>query len=176
MNTNLKWITQAAILLALGFAAQALHMPQLVTGSIVNAILIVASVMIGPWGGFAIGLLTPLTAFLLGQLQPVLAPAIPFIMAGNGVLCLIFGYGRRVNVYLAAVVAAVVKYLLLSAAILYIIQVPGPVGIALRLPQLFTALIGSAVAFFVLEALAAARVVSRQVWPGLGFRSAARAK
>jgi hypothetical protein len=156
-------------MLALALVAQSLHLPQLITGSVINAVLLVAAVLLGPWGGALIGLLTPVTALLLGQLAPVLAPAIPFIMAGNAVLCLLFGYGRIVNVYLAVVAAAVAKFTLLSAAVLYIINVPGPVSIALRLPQLATALIGGAVSLLVLEALASAGIVSRANWPGLGF-------
>ncbi len=174
MNTNLRWLTRAALLLALALVFQSVRLGQAVTGPAVNAVLFIGSVLIGPWGAAAIGLLTPVTALFLGVLKPVLAPAIPFIMAGNAVLALIFGYGRRVNVYLAAVAAAVVKFLLLSTAVLYIIQVPAPVSVALRLPQLFTALGGAVVAFLVLEVLAAAGVVSRADWPGLGLSGRTR--
>ncbi len=176
MNSSVKWVTRAAILLALAIAVQSLRLGQMITGPVVNAVLLTAAVLVGPWGGAAIGLLTPLTAFLLGQLNPVLAPAIPFIMAGNAVLALVFGFGRRINVYLGAVAAAVLKYLLLAAAVRYIIAIPPKVGIALQVPQLITALIGGAVALLVLEALAAGRVITRKDWPGLGLRTAAKTK
>jgi predicted membrane protein len=166
---GLRWLTRAAVLLALAIAFQSLRLGQAVTGPAVNAILLTAGVVIGPWGGAAIGLLTPVTAFFLGVLKPVLAPAIPFIMLGNAVLVLIFAYGRRMNVYLAIIAAAAAKYLLLSAAVVYIISLPGPVSVALRLPQLFTALGGGLVALVILEALAAGGVVSRADWPGLGL-------
>ncbi len=171
MKGNVKWLTRAAILLAVALAVQSLRLPQGITGPTVNAVLLIGAVLLGPWGAAVIGLLTPLTAFLLGQLNPVLAPAIPFIMAANAILALIFGYGRRVNTYLAVVVAAGVKYLVLSAAVRYVINVPPQVGVALQLPQLVTALIGGLVALLVLEALAAAKVVERGQWPGLGLRN-----
>jgi len=170
MKGNVKWLTRAAILLAVALSVQSLRLPQGITGPTINAALLVGTVLLGPWGAATIGFLTPLTAFLLGQLNPVLAPAIPFIMAGNGLLALLFGYGRRVNVYLAVVVAAGVKYLILAAAVRYIISVPPQVSVALQLPQLVTALIGGLVALLALEALAAARVVERSQWPGLALR------
>jgi hypothetical protein len=166
-NSNLKLLTRAAVLLALTLAVQSLRLGQAVTGTAVNAMLLTAAVVVGPWGAAAIGLLTPVTAFFLGVLNPVLAPAIPFIMAANATLVLIFGFGRRLNLYLALIAGAVAKYLLLSAAVLYIINLPGPVSIALRVPQLFTALGGGLVALLILEGLAAAGVISREQWPGL---------
>ncbi len=172
MNLDAKWLTRAAILLALALAVQSLRLGQYITGPVVNAVLLSGAVLVGPWGAAAIGLLTPLTAFLLGQLSPILAPAIPFIMAGNAVLALLFGYGRKTNVYLALVVAAVVKYLVLAGAVRYILALPPKVGIALQMPQLITALIGGLVAIFVLEALSAAKLLDRAQWSGLGLRRA----
>lgn len=172
VNTNnVKWLTRAAILLALALAVQSLRLGQYITGPVINAVLLSGAVLVGPWGAVAIGLLTPLTAYLLGQLNPILAPAIPFIMAGNAVLALVFGYGRRVNVYAAIIAAAVVKYLALAGAVRFVLQLPPKVGVALQVPQLVTALIGGVVALLVLEALAAARLVDRRQWPGLGLRA-----
>jgi hypothetical protein len=71
------------------------------------------------------------------------------------------------RLFVALIAGAVAKYLLLSAAVLYIINLPGPVSIALRVPQLFTALGGGLVALLILEGLAAAGVISREQWPGL---------
>ncbi len=175
MNTNVRWLTRAAILLALALAVQSLRLGQYITGPIINAVLLSGAVLIGPWGAVAVGLLTPLTAYLLGQLNPVLAPAIPFIMAGNAVLALMFGYGRRTNVYLAVIAAAVVKYLVLAGAVRYIVQLPPKVAVALQVPQLITALLGGVVALLVLEALAAAKLVDRGQWPGLAFKAETRA-
>ncbi len=175
MNTSVKWLTRAAILLALALAVQSLRLGQYITGPVVNAVLLSGAVLVGPWGAAAIGLLTPLTAYLLGQLNPVLAPAIPFIMAGNALLAVLFGYGRKLNVYLAVILAAVAKYLLLAGAVRYVLSLPPKVGVALQLPQLFTALIGGVVALLVLEALAAAKLLDRSQWPGLRFRTGSKA-
>jgi len=177
MSDNVKWLTRAALLLAVALVFQFSRLGQAVTGPAVNATLLIASVLIGPWGSVGIGMLTPLTAFFLGVLKPVLAPAIPFIMVGNGVLALAFGYGRRVNPYLAVAAGAVVKFLALAAGVRYLVplffnvNLPPPVTVALTWPQLLTALGGAVVAFLVLEGLAAGGVVSRAEWPGLRLRS-----
>lgn len=171
-GSNVRWLTRAAILLALAIAVQSLRLGQYITGPIINAVLLSGAVLVGPWGAAAIGILTPVTAYLLGQLNPVLAPAIPFIIAANAVLALVFGYGRKINVYLALIVASVAKYLVLAGAVRYVLTLPAKVGIALQLPQLFTALIGTVVALAILEALAAAKLLDRAQWPGLGFRKA----
>jgi hypothetical protein len=164
MRHSAQWLTRAAILLALALGIQSLRLPQGVTGPSINAILLIGAVLLAPWGGVVIGLLTPLTAFLFGQLNPILAPAVPFIMAGNGILVLVFGYGRRVNVYLALIIAALAKYLVLSTAVRYLIKVPASVGIALQIPQFVTAFMGGVAALLVLEGLAAAGIVTRGQW------------
>ncbi|MCL8206463.1 MAG: ECF transporter S component [Actinomycetia bacterium] len=171
MKSGLKPLTRAALLLALAIAVQSLRLGQAVTGPVINAILLIAAVLLGPWGGAAIGLVTPASAYLLGQLNPVLAPAVPFIALGNAALALIFGYGRRLNVYLSLLAAALVKYLLLAGAVSFILSLPAPVSVALRLPQLATALAGGVVALLVLEALASAKVIGRDEWPGLSLRA-----
>ena len=169
-----KWLTQAALLLALALGLQSLHLPQVITGTVINTVLLVGAVLVTPWGGATIGLLTPVTALLLGQLNPILAPAIPFIMAANASFALVFGFGRRVNLYLAAVLAAFLKFGLLAAAVRFVLALPKPVTLALQAPQLVTALAGVVVATLALEALAAAGVVSREQWPGLSAHAPRR--
>ena len=171
---NWKWLTQAALLLALALGVQSLHLPQFITGTVINTVLLVGAVLLSPWGGATIGLLTPVTALLLGQLSPILAPAVPFIMAANASLALVFGFGRRVNFYLAAVLATFLKFGLLAVAVRFVLALPKPVTLALQVPQLLTALAGVVVATLALEALAAAGVVSREQWPGLSARAPRR--
>jgi hypothetical protein len=171
---SLKGLTQTALLLALALGLQSLHLPQVITGAVINSVLLVAAVLVTPWGGATIGLLTPVTALLLGQLNPILAPAIPFIMAANAGFALVFGFGRKVNLYLAAVLAACLKFGLLAAAVRFVLALPKPVTVALQVPQLVTALAGVGVAVLALEALAAAGVVSREQWPGLSARAPRR--
>lgn len=170
MHHRVRWLTRAALLLALALLFQSIKLGQAVTGPAVNAVLFIATVMLGPWGAAGIGVLTPITAFFLGVLKPVLAPALPFIILGNAALALTFGYVRPTNRYLAAVGASVLKFAVLAAGVQYLlpllfqVQLPAPVTVALTWPQLLTALGGALVAFLVLEALAAAGIVPPGEW------------
>jgi hypothetical protein len=162
MVPAVRTLTRTAILLALTVAIQMFRLPQPVTGPLVNAMLVLTAVAAGIGGGIAVGLLTPWIAFANGILPAVLGPSIPFIMAGNATLVTVFGVADRVAARMgrpthrrAAQVAGVLvggflKYLVISLAVRFFINVPGPVAVALQLPQLFTAWTGGAAALLVL--------------------------
>ncbi len=150
---NLKFITRTAILLALTLTFQMFRLPQPFTGPAVNTMLFLSSAIVGIIGGVLIGALTPWIAFLNGILPPVLAPAIPFIMLGNAVLVIFFGTLRKINIYLATVTAAVVKFLVLTTAVRFLINVPPKVSVMLQLPQLYTAITGGIIALLILKLL-----------------------
>jgi len=128
-------------------------LPQPFTGPAVNTMLFLSSAIVGIIGGVLIGALTPWIAFLNGILPPVLAPAIPFIMLGNAVLVIFFGTLRKINIYLATVTAAVVKFLVLTTAVRFLINVPPKVSVMLQLPQLYTAITGGIIALLILKLL-----------------------
>ncbi|MDR3552794.1 MAG: ECF transporter S component [Clostridia bacterium] len=91
-NKNLLWLTTTAVLLALIVVAQLIPVQvppvkQLVTGSLVNLILIVATTAVGLWSGVALAGLSPFINLALGQLPaPVMAPVVAI---GNIILVLI---------------------------------------------------------------------------------------
>ena len=150
----LLWLTRTAVLLALTLTVQFLGLPQWFTGPLVNAFLLLASSLVGMGSGVVIGLLTPWIALLRGILPPPLAPVVPFIMLGNALLVIIFSLITRkkevlwLNV-LALSLAAFGKYLLLSQAVRYLVEVPPRVAQAMQIPQLLTALAGGAIALLV---------------------------
>ncbi len=152
------WLTRTAVLLALTLAVQFLGLPQWFTGPLVNAFLLLASLLVGMGSGVVIGLLTPWIALLRGILPPPLAPMVPFIMLGNALLVIIFSLITRkrevlwLNV-LALVLAASGKYLLLSQAVRYLVEVPPRVAQAMQIPQLLTALAGGAIALLIGKAV-----------------------
>ena len=121
-------LTKLAILLALTLAFQMLGLPQPFTGPAVNAMLILSTLIMGPFGAALIGMLTPVIAFLRGILAPPLGPAIPFIVLGNWAYIFTFAGLRKVNQYLALVVAAVLKLLVLAGAVRFLLSVPPPGG------------------------------------------------
>lgn len=140
-----RMITRTALLLALTVAVQALSLPPVITGPLVNFMLVVASLAVGAAGGVMIGALTPWIALAVGILPPPLAPAVPFIMAGNAVLCLLVGlFASRSNLFrfLGVAAGSVLKFVVIAWAASYVLTLPEPMVHTLMLPQLTNALLG----------------------------------
>jgi thiamine transporter ThiT len=173
MKLDTRMLTRTAILLGVTLAIQLLRMPQPITGPLINAMLVLTALTVGVWAGVFIGLLTPWIAFVVGILPPVLGPAIPFIMAGNAALVLIMGaavragrqlkvpQGERLAQVGGVIVGGFAKYLVISSAVRFLIQVPPPVAAALMLPQLFTAWTGGGLAVVIIWAAGMMRESSR---------------
>lgn len=175
MSKKIRWITETAVMLALLVCLQALTKPlgQLVTGSCVNAVLAVAALVGGLNCGIVVALCSPVLAFLLGIAPQVLT--VPAIMAGNTVFVLLLSLladktGRNLAKQAVAwVAAAVAKFATLYAIVVWLIcgvlsenllasgVMKAPMLKALPAtfswPQLFTALIGGAVALLITPVL-----------------------
>lgn len=155
MKVQVRDLTRAAMLLALALVVQALRLPQPFTGPAINAILFLTVPLVGGLAGVLIGFITPWVAVLTGILPPPVAPFAPFVMIGNALLCVTFAALRRVNAWLAAGAAAVVKFLWLAASVRYLaalfrIALPLKVAATFQVPQLYTALVGSLIALAVM--------------------------
>ena len=175
MRKKLLWITETAVMLALLVALQAITKPmgQLVTGSCVNAVLAVTALVAGLSGGITVAVISPVLAYLLGIAPQILT--VPAIMVGNTVfvvlLRLIAGrdsqkIGRQIAAWISAAAA---KFAALYAIVVWVIcgvfsqgllasgMMKPPMLKALPVtfswPQLFTALIGGAVALLITPAL-----------------------
>ena len=180
MSKKIRWITQTALMLALLVALQALTKPlgQLVTGSFVNGILAVCTLVCGLGCGLTVAVISPLMAFALG-IAPNLVTVLP-IMLGNACYVLVFylALGKSLKPFwkqpVALASAAVLKF-----GVLYLLVVKVICGIAadallgqklgetvilappmLKMlpamftwPQLITALIGGAVALAIAPVL-----------------------
>ena len=175
MNKKLRWITETAVMLALLVALQALTKPmgQLVTGSFVNAVLAVTVLLAGLSSGITVALISPILAYLLGIAPQLLT--VPAIMVGNTVyvLLLYFIAGKDskkiVRQALAWFSAAVAKFAALYTIVVWLIcgvfaeslQASGVLKAPMlkvlpatfSWPQLFTALIGGAVALLIVPVL-----------------------
>lgn len=151
-NFSLRWITRTAILLAVLIVVQLIlrFIPdpvsrQLVTGSLVNFILLFSFVLVDLYSGVIIGLISPVLAFFVGiQGFP---PIIPFIMLGNAVYVAVFALisGKKPNwiqTILGFTLGALLKFALLALAAKYLVSAPAPIAQAMSFPQLITALIG----------------------------------
>ena len=171
MNKKIRWITETAIMLALLVSLQALTKPmgQLVTGSCVNAVLAISALVGGLSSGLTVALISPVMAFLLGIAPQILT--VPAIMVGNSVYVVLLSLladttGKNlVKQVVAWVVAAAAKFAALYFVVVKLIcgvlsegllasgTLKPPMLKALPAtfswPQLFTALIGGAVALVI---------------------------
>ena len=168
MNKKIRWITETAVMLALLVALQALSKPlgQLVTGSFVNAVLAVTTLVAGLYSGITVAVISPFLAYLLGIAPQILT--VPAIMVGNTVFVVILHFvaGKQIlRKIVAWLVAAVAKFAALYAIVNWLIcgvfakgllesgMLKEPMlkvlPVTFGLPQLFTALIGGGVALLI---------------------------
>lgn len=130
---------------------------QFITGPIVNALLFIATVILGSSSALLIGLLPSVISFSTGLLPFVLAPMIPFIMIGNSLLVVTFAYFYKKNYWLGVIMAAFLKFffLFLSSQILvnFFLKSTLAVKVAsmMNWPQLATALVGGVIAYSFLK-------------------------
>ncbi|MCL5010603.1 MAG: iron hydrogenase [Patescibacteria group bacterium] len=148
-------LTTFATLLAIALAAPLLH-HQLITGIIVNAVLFWAAFTLGWPSAITIGVLPSLIALLAGTLPLPLLPMIPFIIAANAILALVFFSLKKKSYFLAAISAGFLKFVFLfsaSSVLVSIFRVPlaKPVAQMMSLPQLITALLGALAAYVIIS-------------------------
>ena len=151
--------TTYAGLLAVAALTPVLGLPQLVTGSLVNASMLTATVLLGPRAAVSIAVLPSLFALAFGQLPAPLAPLVPVIILGNVVLITVFDRLLPHGWWRAALVAAVAKYCLLLGTTGLLVITTGllpaaTVPVALSMmgwAQLLTALSGAAIAYAALR-------------------------
>lgn len=175
MRKKFLWITETAIMLALLVTLQALTKPmgQLVTGSCVNAVLAVSALVGGLGCGLTVAVISPVLAYLLGIAPQILT--VPAIMVGNAVYVVLLNVladktGKNLGKQaIAWVVAAAAKFAALYLVVVKIIcgvlserllaagTLKAPMLKALPAtfswPQLFTALIGGAVALLIVPVI-----------------------
>ena len=159
MRINTKSITRTGILLALALVIQLMRLPQPITGTAVNAILLISLYTVGVFEASAIGSITPVVALAVGIIKPPMAPVVPFIVLSNLIFILIVHGLQKKNVYGQIILAALGKFVFLVAAVrLILTQFLAPpvwekVAIAFGVTQLFTALVGGVLAIMVTRLL-----------------------
>ncbi|MBQ2741301.1 MAG: hypothetical protein IJB42_01285 [Oscillospiraceae bacterium] len=160
-NKGVRFITLTAAFLALLIIFQSLSasLGQMVTGSLVNFVLVAATLLAGWKSGLIIALLSPFFAkfFGIGPIYPIL----PVVALGNATLVGVYAFimSRSFNSALrwvvSVIVAAALKYAVLTVGVvklvLPLVSVPAPQAAKLAAmfgtTQFFTAFIGGAVAF-----------------------------
>ena len=159
LNSTKVRILLFAVFLAIVTVVPAFIHIQWVTGPMVNAILILALVLIGPMEAVLLGLMPSTVALSAGLLPLPLAPMVPFIMLGNAVLVAVFHYLYQKNVFAAIGIAAFLKFVFLHQTVVWLMdkmldgKIVAKLAVMMSWPQFFTALIGGVVAYGVLKGM-----------------------
>jgi hypothetical protein len=146
------------LLLGIATVAPLFH-NQFITGSVVNATLVVAVALLGMRDAILVGLIPSSIALAVGLLPPVLAPMIPFIIVGNAIFVVTFGYLRQRNYWLGLVSGSILKFAFLFGTSSIVISLllnqnlASSVAVMMSWPQLVTALAGGMIAYGVLQGL-----------------------
>jgi hypothetical protein len=166
---RIQWITRTGLFVALLLVIQVATKPfniTLLTGSLVNVILIISVMTCGFSSGLIVAILSPIFAMLLG-IGPLWL-LIPFISLGNLTLIVLWYLishrvfkDRFAGYFAALVLGAAGKFLVLYLTVVRLmvplLNLPakqaGGISAAFSISQLFTALIGGAVAIMVLPIL-----------------------
>ena len=159
-----KILTRKNILIASEFTAlfaiaviAPLFKQQFITGSIVNAILILSMVFLGLENAILIALFPSLIALSIGLLSPILLPMIPFIITGNVLYIYIFKKFQKTNYWLGLISASILKFALIFFSSQFLVNLittkslPSSVAIMMSWPQLVTAIAGGIIAYLVLK-------------------------
>ena len=164
MNDKIKWITRSAAAIALILIAQFLTAPlkqQLLTGSLVNLILALSTLLFGAGVGAVAAVVSPFVAYLLGINAQILV--VPAIAVGNLTYILVIALVRKLLMekrlsetardLIAVIVAAVCKFLIQYLLIVkwiapsFLPAKAQPVmAVSFGVMQLFTACIGGVLA------------------------------
>lgn len=131
---------------------------QLITGSIVNALLFISVSVVGIESAFILCLVPSLISIYTGLLPLALAPMIPFIITGNALLVLTFSKLSKKGFWAGAVPAAIIKFIfiwsvgmVLANSVLH--GIAKNVMLMVSWPQLATAIAGAAIAFLFLKTI-----------------------
>ena len=162
-----KQLTTTALLLAICILSQFFkNLSPYITGPIVNATLIIATLGVGLWSGLLMSIISPITAFLItgSPLMATLPILLPLIMLGNAIL-VIFSYffNNKIkfafHLPLGLLLGSITKALVMGILAYYVIlpylgtELPDPMKkmatTTFTIIQLPTALMGSLLAFLI---------------------------
>jgi hypothetical protein len=132
---------------------------QFISGPMVNALLIIITVMLGLRSAVILSFVPSLMALVGGLLPAMFAPLIPFIILSNIIFVCIFHWLRLKNYWLAAGSASIIKFIFLFAVSQMLFQLflsqtlSGNLAMMMSWNQLYSAALGSVIAYGFLKAI-----------------------
>ena len=145
-------VAQFAIVLALIVSAPLIG-NQIVTGTIVNALLLGSVILFGFGGALSLCFIPSIVSLFFVLLPGVMAPMVPFIIMGNILLIWVFDSLRKKNFFLGLIPGALLKFSFLFLTSTYLIHffiqqaVVSKIAVMMSWPQLITALLGGVVVY-----------------------------
>jgi len=145
-------------LLGISVAAPFFHF-QALTGTIVNAALIMAVIMLGRKEAITIGIFPSLISIVTGLLVPAAQPLVPFIILSNIILILVVGFSGKENYWEGVISGSILKFGFLSVSGIILVKVfefdsmSKIIAMMFSWQQLLTALSGGVVAYGALKIL-----------------------
>lgn len=155
-NDKILSLTRFGALLTIATIAP-LFGQQAVTGSMVNATLFIAAILLGFESAVLIGIVPSVISLAVGLLPAPLAPMVPFIVLSNAILVFIFSLFKDKNYWLGMVSAGVLKFLFLFGAssvsmnFIFKNEISSKIAVMMSWSQLFTALAGGLIAYLILK-------------------------
>jgi len=130
---------------------------QFATGPIINAVLFIATVLLGIEKALFICLVPSVVAMSVGLLPIVLSPMIPFIMISNVLMVLIFNALKDKNYWLGMIASSVLKFIFLYSSSFLVVNliikkdIVSAISAMMSWPQFLTALSGGILAYIFLK-------------------------
>jgi len=145
-------------LLGISVAAPFFHF-QAMTGTIVNAVLIIAVIMLGRKEAIMIGIFPSLISVVTGLLVPAVAPLVPFIILSNVILILVVSFLGKENYWKGIIFGSFAKFIFLYGVGIILVKIfewnsmTKIISMMFSWQQLLTALSGGIVAYGALKIL-----------------------
>jgi len=114
---------QAGVFLAVLMAVQLMGMPNLVTGTLVNSILIFTSLRLGLRYALMLATLSPVGGMIAGHLPAPLYPVAPVIVCGNYFLVFLYRLLLRHHIIVRFFIPALVKGAFIGLAGMIIVNI-----------------------------------------------------
>jgi len=155
INQDFVAISRLVILVSIAAFAPLVR-NQLITGSLVNAVLFISACFFGFRKAALVAFFPSLIALTVGLLPLAFLPLIPFIILGNLILLSVFNLLKRHNYWQAVFTASFFKFgflFLNSQTLINLLnqKVANQAIVMMSWFQLATALMGGLIAFFVLR-------------------------
>lgn len=122
-KNKIKSIALNGIMLALTVALQAVNLPNILTGVIVNSIFVFILFYVGIKSSISLCLLSPLFGFLTGHVPVFMYPVLPMIALGNTLLIVTLQKLEKKSKWLQLLLPALIKALVIGLGGLLMISI-----------------------------------------------------